>query len=179
MFRNRDILLPITIGFTTMTQEPDHKDRFFKYVSASTAIKILERSTVRYSSPLIFNDPFDVQSGLHFPFDITALHEKALGRIRSLATAETRPEVDETDDWGKSIIVMWENRHKKGIPESFLRSMLAPLKDRIVLYQKQCQYLWRIEFLPRLRVFSVTEDPENILMWSHYANNHTGAVFAF
>jgi Protein of unknown function (DUF2971) len=56
--------------------------------------------------------------------------------------------------------------------------MLNSLRDGLLFYQAQCQELWN-EFLPRIRVFSVTEDPDNILMWSHYAQNHTGVVFAF
>jgi hypothetical protein len=64
---------------------PDHRkhdrDHFFKYTSATTAVKILESSAVRYSSPILFNDPFDVQSGLHFDFDIDLLPDKLLDRI--------------------------------------------------------------------------------------------------
>ena len=138
-----------------------------------------ESSAVRYSSPLIFNDPFDIQSGLHFPFDIDALPQKVLERIRELVAADSRPPVDEDDPWGKAIILAWENRHRRAPPESFLLALLASLRDRIILYQSQCQHLWSAVFLPRLRVFSVSENHDNLLMWSHYAQNHTGAVFAF
>jgi hypothetical protein len=161
-----------------MDRPPD-RERFFKYVSASTAIKVLERSAVRYSSPLIFNDPFDIQSGLHFPFDIGSFPQRVIQRIRDIVTASTRPEVDEEDDWGKAIILMWENKGKREMPEFFLRRLVESFGDRIALYQAQCQQLWGVDFLPRLRVFSVTEEPDNLLMWSHYTQNHTGAVFAF
>lgn len=44
---------------------PAHdRSRFYKYVSAETAKIVLETKQVRYSSPLVFNDPFDVQTGL-------------------------------------------------------------------------------------------------------------------
>jgi hypothetical protein len=155
------------------------KERFFKYVSPSTALKILERSAVRYSSPLIFNDPFDIQSGLHFPFDINTLPERVLQRVTEIVNSESRPRVDEDDDFGKALILAWKNRGKRELPEFLLRSFLVSLWDRIILYQSECQQLWGSEFLPRLRVFSVSEDHDNLLMWSHYAQNHTGAVFAF
>jgi len=161
-----------------MTKTPQ-RDLFFKYASASTAIKILEGSTVRYSSPVIFNDPFDIQSGLHFQFDTGSFPEKALRRTKDLVESSTRPVVDEEEDWGQSIILMWENRGKREIPEYFSRAVLDAWPNRLLLYQAQCQQLWRVDFLPRLRVFSVTEDPDNLLMWSHYAQNHTGVVFAF
>ena len=155
------------------------KERFFKYVSPSTALKILERSAVRYSSPLIFNDPFDIQSGLHFPFDINTLPEKVSQRVKEIVNSASRPRVDEDDDFGKALILAWKNRGKHELPEFLLRAFLVSLRDRIVLYQSECQQLWGSEFLPRLRVFSVSEDYDNLLMWSHYAQNHTGAVFAF
>ncbi len=33
---------------------------FFKYMSPGTAKTVLENSTLRWSSPILFNDPFDV-----------------------------------------------------------------------------------------------------------------------
>lgn len=160
-------------------EQPHDRERFFKYLSAPTAIKVLERSAVRYSSPLIFNDPFDIQSGLHFGFDLEGFPERVLQRIREMVVADSRPQVDEQDDWGKAIIIAWENRAKRDLPEFFLRPLLESLRDRIALYQSQCQELWGSFFLPRLRVLSVTEEHDNLLMWSHYAQSHTGAVFAF
>ena len=36
-------------------------------------------------------------------------------------------------------------------------------------------YFWE-DVLPRLRVFSVSEDRDNLLMWAHYGEDHTGLV---
>lgn len=43
--------------------------RLFKYVTADTAKLILENGKLRWSSPFMFNDPFDVQFDLHVDFD--------------------------------------------------------------------------------------------------------------
>ncbi len=43
--------------------------RFFKYVTADIARTILENGTLRFSSPAMFNDPFDTQFDLHLEFD--------------------------------------------------------------------------------------------------------------
>ena len=45
--------------------------------------------------------------------------------------------------------------------------------------QGQLQAKWWEDFLPRLRVFSVSETNDNLLMWAHYAKDHTGVVFEF
>ena len=38
---------------------------------------------------------------------------------------------------------------------------------------------WKSVLLPGVRVFCVTEDRDNLLMWAHYARDHKGAVFEF
>ena len=47
-----------------------HDKRFFyKYVSAAVAKTILATRRLRWSSPLLFNDPFDVTQELRLNFD--------------------------------------------------------------------------------------------------------------
>jgi hypothetical protein len=70
---------------------------FFKYAAPDTVLAILNSQMVRYSSPGSFNDPFDVQSGLHFDFDLTTLHGKVLDRLLEFATQATEPQVDAAD----------------------------------------------------------------------------------
>jgi hypothetical protein len=167
-----------------MTDHRKHnRDCFFKYTSATTAVKILESSAVRYSSPLLFNDPFDVQSGLHFDFDIDLLPDKILERIEKLVAPDTKPNVSEADPFGQAILAMWEQKATHGFPRERMRELLRPelvlLKEKSVKLQAQYQNKWWGDFLPRLRVFSVSEDKANLLMWAHYAKDHTGVVFEF
>ena len=42
------------------------RQSFFKYTSAETARQVLANRTLRWSSPLLFNDPFDVPRELLF-----------------------------------------------------------------------------------------------------------------
>jgi hypothetical protein len=166
-----------------MAESSDTRDRFFKYTSGSTAVKILESAAVRYSSPLLFNDPFDVQSGLHFDFDIETLPEKILTRIEALVAQDRRPDLPADDPWGKAIGMMWDKKATRGFPKDRIWEMFRPgltwLKEQVVLFQAQYQQGWQNDFLPRLRVFSVSEEKDNLLMWAHYARDHTGVVFEF
>lgn len=57
------------------------KKSFYKYMAPDTAIAVFAHRTFRYSSPLLFNDPFDIQSGLHFDFDVDDIHLKILNRL--------------------------------------------------------------------------------------------------
>lgn len=163
---------------------PEHKQRsFFKYTSAETAIKILESQSVRYSSPILFNDPFDVQSGLHYEFDTSSFPDKFMDSIEQLVLAPERPQVSEIGDFGRTILFMWERKATHGYPKEGIRALFkgpfAALRDRMLELQEEFQSMWWRDFLPRLRLFSVCEEKDNLLMWSHYAKYHTGVVFEF
>lgn len=166
-----------------MTKISSTERSFFKYVSPETALSILQNGTVRYSSPLIFNDPFDIQSGLHFDFNLDTLHAKILDRLEELAIAEDDPIIDAQDPWGKLVLLVRENYSTHGFPRERWEQMTAPLfaklTQNIRSTQQQYQKHWWNTLLPEIRVFSVSEGRDNLLMWAHYAKDHTGAVFEF
>jgi hypothetical protein len=154
---------------------------FYKYASPVAAHAILENGTVRYSSPILFNDPFDVQSGLHFDFDLDSLHEKILDRIESLASSPDDPPVDPGDIWGQVVLVARKHYPSHGFPKARWREMTLDsfqnLRSLIRDTQEGYRTHWRKNFLPGLRVFCVSEERDNLLMWAHYAEDHKGAVF--
>jgi hypothetical protein len=47
----------------------DFVSRFYKYTSSDSAIKILESVQLKFSSPLEFNDPFDMSVGSLFDYN--------------------------------------------------------------------------------------------------------------
>jgi hypothetical protein len=164
------------------TKYPAHDRRsFYKYTSADTAIKILDSSHVRYSSPLLFNDPFDYQSGLHIDFDPQSLAETAAARIESLVLNDNL--ALPPNHWGQAITYMRQQREQQGFPkdrfqETFL-IVLRGLMDELSGLQLAAQRkLWE-DFLPRLRVFCISESYDNLLMWSHYSQSHAGVVLEF
>lgn len=159
------------------------KRAFYKYASPDTALAILRSKTVRYSSPLSFNDPFDIQSGLHFDFDLSSLHAKVLDRIHQLAAAVDEPPVDKNDVWGKVVLAARSYFPTHGFPRERWEQMSAPSFSEIIATikdtQEQYQSHWRNVLLPGIRVFCVSEERDNLLMWAHYAQDHTGGVFEF
>lgn len=156
---------------------------FYKYAAPDTALAILRSRSVRYSSPLSFNDPFDVQSGLHFEFDLSTLHGKVLDRLQQLASAPDEPPIDPKDIWGKIVLAAREHYPEHGFPrerwEELSRPSFSHLTEVIADTQKRYQEHWRNVLLPGIRIFCVSEDKSNLLMWAHYARDHTGCVFEF
>jgi len=155
---------------------------FFKYTSPQAALAILSTQTVRYSSPLTFNDPFDVQSGLHFDFDIDRLPSKIIDALNEVAGSVDLPSVDQTDVWGQLVLKLREMYPTHGFPKErwareateLFAGLAAKIKETQQGYQRH-----RRELLPNVLVFCVSEERDNLLMWAHYAQDHRGAVFEF
>ena len=153
-------------------------------MSAETAVKVLTSSTVRYSSPLLFNDPFDVQAGLDLQLEPHALHEPLLHRLQSLVLADTVPTfVDPAAPGALAVRYGRQMAPTHGFPLERAREVLTPLFDLVGQHLERLRseyqrHIW-CEVLPSLRVFSVSEDRDNLLMWAHYADEHRGAVLEF
>ena len=58
-------------------------------------------------------------------------------------------------------------------------SSFTELEAVIRSTQEAYRQHWRDKLLPGLRVFCVSEERDNLLMWAHYAQEHKGAVFEF
>jgi hypothetical protein len=160
------------------------RTHFFKYTTASTAMQILTTSTIRYSSPLLFNDPFDLQTGMPFRFDMNVLPERLFARIEVLVLRSGVPAFldSERHSWSRVILAMREKMTTHGFPRDALREaflpLLAMMKDDFMAEHRRFETEW-LDKVPRMRMLCVTEEHDNLLMWAHYAQNHTGAVLKF
>lgn len=68
-----------------MEKYPKHSmSYFYKYSSMNTSKNILSTKNFRYSSPLLFNDPFDTQTELVFDDDINSFPEKLLNEMERI-----------------------------------------------------------------------------------------------
>lgn len=153
---------------------------FYKYASPESVLAMLSTGTARYSTPLLFNDPFDVQGGLHFDFDLSSLHRRVVDRIAALASAPEEPSVDPENVWGKVVLEMRRYFPKHGFDKERWMALTKPsfahLEAVIRDTQQKYREHWRNVILPSMRVFCVSEERDNLLMWAHYCCNHKGAV---
>lgn len=165
-----------------MTIKAPGRRAFYKYTSPETALAVLKNRTVWYRTPLDFNDPFDIQSGLHFDFDIDTLHDRLLDRWHEFAVSDFEPPVLSNDVWGKIALEIRRHYPTRGFPRDDLKKLTLEgfsfLVQQIKLTRQQYQQRWQ-EMLPNIRVFCVSEHRDNLLMWAHYAKDHSGAVFEF
>lgn len=164
-----------------MDKYPPHNEKhFYKYIPFDIAKIILTNRKFRYSSPLLFNDPFDIQTELTFNFEINTFQNEIVNEMIRLASSDEIISYEENTDFNKSIELLKEHMKKEGRVNTFLKCGLIEINKIMsrVLEETRLNYnyMWR-EFLKTLRVFSLSTKYDSILMWSHYAKNHTGVVF--
>ena len=152
---------------------------FYKYVTAKVAKIVLSTRTLRWSSPLLFNDPFDVTQELRLDFDEAKLTAVLTERYASLieqgdptnsvkqplAAALLRMVMHATPETRRTIASGL--RQSSDAPTSGQIEALGLLKDT-----------WK-DMVPTLRVLCLSELYDVTPMWAHYAEQHKGVVLEF
>lgn len=155
------------------------RSSFFKYMSGDTVRSVLTNRTLRWSSPLLFNDPFDVPRELSFGLSPSVIIE-ALGH-RMTALIEHPP--DDTSELVPNLRLIVE-KVKNGISPELKAEILAGVEDSAASHRPTGESMddfrefWR-KLLPNLRILCFTESPDHLAMWFHYADKYRGAVLEF
>jgi hypothetical protein len=99
------------------------RKHFYKYTTAETAKTVLQNGTLRWSSPSLFNDPFDVQFDLHTEYDRNKVAERAMQII--LDGYSGRVPIVAPNAFGDLLTFIRERMPGK-IGEAELRKTLTP-----------------------------------------------------
>jgi hypothetical protein len=155
----------------------------FKYIRPER-IDVIENLEIRFTQPDALNDPFELRphfesivaeadvlaSFPHTPVDLRPMVAQAYSMLsedqRAILPLDTAMQAVEafmaTDDARQATA--------EGL-QIFLRSMrdgAAPIRDAV--YRA---------FNDSVGILSLSEIPDNELMWAHYADRHTGLVLCF
>ncbi|WP_111709854.1 DUF2971 domain-containing protein [Lutibacter citreus] len=125
----------------------------YKYLSVKDALRVVMNKTLKFSQPFDFNDPFDCYEKL-LKFDVTEEFIK--------------------EHLEKGILQLDENERKLSSSEliSHLKKNTYTFENNDVkkVFENSKKQLW-------ISCFSKTY--KEILMWSHYGNNHKGVCIGF
>jgi hypothetical protein len=155
------------------------RESFFKYMSVATAAIVLQNRTLRWSSPVLFNDPFDVPRELSFglsPEDIV----QALAR-RMTNLIEEPPEDTSRLEFKVRLRV---ETVKRDVSPELKAKLLAGIADTAAAHRPTGQAMdalramWR-DWIPQFRILCLTESPAHAAMWYHYADQYRGVVLEF
>jgi hypothetical protein len=125
---------------------------------------VLIKNKLYFPSPKKFNDPFDCATTVTFSNakeDVLQqyYHHLMKGEYKRKGINRTDEEIKKEAEYGIA-----RGKHKN---KEWLNARSYEIKKEVK------------EFGKKLRIFCLTKKPKDILMWSHYANNHKGIVLQF
>lgn len=150
----------------------------FKYVTPDTGRKIIENRTLRWSTPPLLNDPFDMQFAFQLRIDRQAVRAMARDKLWQHYSGELldRP-------LNKVGHLMRLLRDKvPGMSREDFRQEFADSDDELIDVLEKNIARYSEEILSHFtndKIFCLSDLPDSIPMWAYYAQNHAGMVLRF
>ena len=140
---------------------------FYKYVSAER-IDILQNRLIRFTQPLALNDPFEARP------DFYTLGKKGLAsayaemiRRAPYRVWKDYKRVTRTD------LDRWAFANKLRADPDYAEQLYKALGHQDILPNLRERFY---KLHNDAGILSLSETPDNLLMWAHYAHGHTGFV---
>lgn len=144
--------------------------KLYKYVT-SDRIEILINGLIRFTQPAAFNDPFEmspfikeIASDAEIESILDADHESNVREVYSKKNREYRRKVP------------FEKFLKQYPKEELLVEIKASAHGRAL---DKVRESLPVSFNQALGILCLTTKFDNLLMWAHYANSHSGFVIEF
>lgn len=143
-----------------------NRTHFFKYTSASVSKIIFTNRTLRWSSPVLFNDPFDVHRELGPNVSPTSvLSVGAPFYLKRVAEA---------------LGIKLDPKTLAAFLDELTASIPNPPKTLFGFEEAMSDIKqFRREIICKLRILCLSESSDVASMWAHYADNHRGVVLRF
>ena len=171
------MVMPDFTDYLKLRAMPNRPNTFFKYMTAKVAKIVLVNQTLRWSSPLLFNDPFDVKRDFDWGFDFEELKKPLLDEIMNLISAKDIPDLSSQPHIERLVNRLRRNPDfcNTVLPElpQWIEQDIQSIKSGAYQVLKK---QWS-EFSPQFRILSLSAINDNPLMWSHYSDSHKGVVF--
>jgi hypothetical protein len=151
----------------------------YKYMTTHVAKLVLTNGTLKFSTPLQFNDPFDVQFDLHLEVDREKLRTLTVQKAwDAFYGDEYNPAPENT--MGAVItkarrIIRKMSRDEfhgywKNISDPSLTNLIATLPQHHAEIRS---------IMEKVKVLCLSAVGDSILMWSYYTENHKGVALRF
>jgi hypothetical protein len=152
-----------------------------KFVGKDTLLKVLTTASLRWSRPGTFNDPFDCQPRFKVTPASEELIEECVNELKKVFDG-SEPTLSLTNPLGRLSGMMAEAIRlgtlvQEDVEEEFRRGVQETLTGREGLLRRHHEQV--VLGLQDVKVLCLTKAFESILMWSHYAENHSGALLLF
>ncbi|KAA0888691.1 DUF2971 domain-containing protein [Oryzomonas rubra] len=152
----------------------------YKYTSSDTARIMLNSGRLRWSSPLLFNDLAEFQRMPRFEPSLDESLTKFPHVLLQAALGELVVREVELSNGSRLLLEMIRMLLKSGMDREKLTNELSHEASGA---DDRMSSVLRAAFdsldLNTARVFCLTTEYDNDVMWAHYAEQHTGVVLGF
>lgn len=157
--------------------------QLYKYV-VPERIDVLETLKIRFTQPEYMNDPFDSLIRFNKIFDEQSLPKnfKDENLVREIMDKFDKQIISLSNSKGYDLNLKKVLEHDgKTLAEfndilSIVTNNFVPV---ITEHQEEILKILNTELTNQFGILSLTESPDNIAMWAHYSNVHTGLVLIF
>lgn len=145
--------------------------RLYKYLHPDR-IDVLRNGNIRFSSPRVLNDPFELKP-----------HISALAPKEEIHSGfETKLPDILADEYAK-LPAQFRRRVPLKRFQELAKAQLPELKAQLQGFTEMAvpmaQRIMSEKFEEMVGILCLTESPANLLMWAHYADSHQGFVVEF
>jgi len=151
--------------------------RFYKYLSPEASKAALENRSLKWSTPKMFNDPFDFPIAMDFSFSGEDLAKALMDELVRLSYGPEEPVGVPNNPF---ITLSMISRHNpRNPPKEKFREFMASANDEMLKRFNSDQKSRRQslnKFRNKFAVLCLSEKYDDLLMWAHYTKNHTGSV---
>lgn len=148
---------------------------FYKYTTISTASLVLQNQSLRWSSPLLFNDLEECQFTPFTENQYLNAYSDYINILKECAEGHSRYDSRKFTDINQTIIQFMKLAIQRGtFDDDGLASSLLNMSTQFGpnFYR---EYI-NTALIRTFRILCVTGRYDNSLMWSYYANEHYGCV---
>jgi hypothetical protein len=167
---------PLICCATYGASQRRHSRRYFyKYVTGEVAQIVLATRKLRWSSPGLFDDPFDVPINLELPFAPAELQVAVTQRIADMIESGTPLREPRLAAMQQHLE---QNRRDEVIAQIVAEFRSWPTAGINLPTLTEIQQHWE-RLRPDMRILCFSEAPDITPMWSHYSDSRRGAVLEF
>jgi hypothetical protein len=157
---------------------------FYKYLDHKGLVKTLENGTLRFSSPSLFNDPYDMQIDDFSKIEPTDHEEDYLKAVLNFFHRDEFPSVLDLSSTGHKMKKAYELIKESGDDkEALLVELTKSFREEFDV--KGYVEKTRLGLDIAKKIFNTTgvlcgaKRADNLLLWAHYSGQHTGGVIKF
>lgn len=158
----------------------DVPEPLYKYTTYSTATVILSSGRLRWSSPLLFNDLAEFQRMPRFEPTLDQSLMDFPRVLVEIALGERHVEETKLNGASSIILVMVRALIDSGMGrDDVIKELIQKSRGADKKMIMELRATFESFGLSTARVFCLSTEFDNDVMWAHYAENHKGLVFGF